>query len=872
MSESGGRAAAQPGRPGDPHPGRPDGSGRPQRPGNLLPETRSFVGRVEELAWLDEELNPGSGVGRLVSLVGVGGVGKTRLASRAAARVRDAYPDGVWLVELSALHTAGLVGLAVVEALRLADQSTGPVTEVVVEWARGKRLLLILDSCEHVLADCVALAETLLPVLPGLRILVTSREQLGLPGERVLPVDPLPVADDAVALFAERAAATGFTLDDTNRPAVEAVCRHLDGIPLAIELAAVRLSELSLTELHGRLGEHLASRLDVLVPRGEDPGTGGEGGGGPRNGDPRNGDQGSRLPGGGKSGDEGSRHGDVRGGDVWGGEGLPRDVQGGDVRERDGLPRDVRGGDARDREGSPREAQDRDARDREGSPREAWDREAWDREAWDREAWDREAQDRDAQDREGSPREAHDRDAQDREGPPRDGPWPEGLLPEGPPRHHTLRTTIGWSHELCEPLERLLWARLSVFTDGFCVGAAEEVCAGGPLPARRIAGLLTRLVEQSIVRRHRTDPARFQFLDTLREFGADWLRALGEERAVRLRHRDHYRRLAREGCAEWNTGRQVAWCERVLIEHANLRAAVDCALTEPDSRVALEMAADVGFLWRHCGYLRDAQHCLDLALATDPAPGPDRTRALWVRGSVALFQGDLKVAAHWAVRCADAAQEQGDPVSMVAATYLTGGQIALSGRLSEAVDVLSSAPRLPIGADAFGAAQLQVRVALSFTHLLGGDYERARTVADEAREASAECGESWAGAFADGIVAHADLASGNVRAAVRNARTALAGHLLMHNTVGAALALDVLAAAVVAAGDGPRAARLLGIAARVWELTGRAQMDSPDLIATRRSHELRVRDEIGETAYKKAYEEGRTMRYEEGLDYAVHGH
>lgn len=437
-------------------------TGRERRPGNLLPETRSFVGRGEELAWLDGELDPGVGVGRLVSLVGVGGVGKTRLAARAAARVRDAYPDGVWLVELSALHTAGLVGLAVVEALRLADQSTGPVTEVVAEWAKGKRLLLILDSCEHVLADCVALAETLLPVLPGLRILVTSREQLGLPGERVLHVDPLPVADDAVALFAERAAATGFALDDTNRPAVEAVCRHLDGIPLAIELAAVRLSELSLAELHGRLGERLPSRLDLLM--------------------------------------------------------------------------------------SPGAA--------------------------------------------------------------------------GPPRHHTLRTAIGWSHELCAPLERLLWARLSVFAGGFCLNAAEEVCAGGPLPAGRIAELLARLVEQSIVRRHRTDPARFQFLDTVREFGAEWLRALGEEKDVRLRHRDHYRRLAREGCAEWNTGRQAAWCERVLTEHANFRAAVDCALTEPDSRVALAMAADAGFLWRHCGYLRDAQHCLDLVLATDPAPDP----------------------------------------------------------------------------------------------------------------------------------------------------------------------------------------------------------------------------------------------------------
>jgi hypothetical protein len=162
-------------------------------------------------------------------------------------------------------------------------------------------------------------------------------------------------------------------------------------------------------------------------------------------------------------------------------------------------------------------------------------------------------------------------------------------------------------------------------------------------------------------------------------------------------------------------------------------------------------------------------------------------------------------------------------------------------------------------------------VALSFSHLLRGDHDRARTVAEEVREASVECGESWAGAFADGIVAQTDLARGEVRAALDNARTALAGHGLLHNTVGAAMALDVLAAAVVAAGDGPRAARLLGIGERVWELTGRAQMDSPDLLATRRSHELRIRAEIGDSAYRAAYEEGFGMAYEEGLDYAAEG-
>ncbi|OQQ20106.1 hypothetical protein B0675_01830 [Streptomyces sp. M41(2017)] len=679
------------------------------RPGNLTPQTRSFIGRGEELDRLGQELDPGTGIARLVGVVGAGGVGKTGLALRAAARAEPHYPDGVWLVELSPLHTAGLVGLAVVEALGLSDRSTRPVTEVVAEWAAGKRLLLVLDSCEHVLADCVAFVEATLPALPGLRVLVTSREPLGLPGERVLPLDPLPVADDAVTLFADRAAEAGFTLDPADRPVAEAVCRRLDGIPLALELAAARLADLTLDQLSALLGERLPSRLDLLAAR--------------------------------------------------------------------------------------------------------------------------------------------------------DG--------DGPPRHQTLRTAIGWSHELCAPLERLLWARLSVFAGGFCERAAQDVCAGGPLPAGRIPGLLARLVEQSVVRRRRDDPSRYRLLDTVREFGADWLRALGEEHTVRLRHRDHYRRLARAGCAEWNTGRQAAWCERTLTEHANLRAAVDCALTEPDGPLALQTVADVAFLWRHCGALREARHCLDLVLGTDAPPGPDRTRAAWTRGAVALLQGDLEAAANWAVRCADAAKAQGDPVAVVAAVYLRGGQLALSGRLSEAIEVLDAAPRLPVRRDALGAAQLQVRVALAFAHLLRGDDERARTVAEEVRAASRACGESWAGAFADGIVAQADLVRGDVVAAVANARTALAGHALLHNTVGAAMALDVLAAGTVAAGDGTRAARLLGIGERVWELTGRAQMDSPDLIATRRSHELRVRGEIGDRAYEQAYARGRAMPYEEGLDFAA---
>ena len=705
--------------------GNPGNSHTPGTPGNLPPETRSFVGRHAELARLQAALDPAAGPARPVSVVGVGGVGKTRLALRAAAEVQGAYPDGVWLAELSPLHTAGLVDLAVMETLRLADQSTRPVIDVITEWAHGKRLLIVLDSCEHLLADCARLAAALLSRLPGLRVLVTSRERLALPGEEVLHLEPLPVdgrpgdparsgAGDAVALFAERAAAAGRPLRDDDpaaRATATAVCRRLDGIPLALELAAARLTDLTLDQLHTRLGERLPSPLDLLTS---------------------------------------------------------------DTDER-------------------------------------------------------------------------------------------------PPRHQTLRTAIGWSHELCAPLERLLWARLSVFSGGFCLEAVRQVCAGGPLPPERIAGLLDRLVAQSIVLPDPVISARYRMLDTVREYGADWLHALGEERAVRRRHRDHYARLAREGCAEWNTGRQVAWCERVLTDHANLRTAVDCALAEPDGApaTAVEMAGHVGFLWRHCGYLREAQHCLDQALAAESPPGPGRTLALWSRGAVAILQGDQEAAANWAVRCADAAREQGSPVAQVAAAYLRGGHLALTGRQAEAIDVLDAAPRLPVQDDGFGAAQLQARLALSLAHVLRGEFERGREVADEVRTASRKQGEYWCGAFADYLIAQADLARGDIRAAVSGARTSIAGHALLHNTVGAAMSLDLLAAAVVTAGDAHRAARLLGIGTRLWELTGRAQMDSPDLIATRRTCELRVRERLGDDAYTTGYRAGLAMTYDEGIAYAA---
>jgi non-specific serine/threonine protein kinase len=227
-------------------------------PGDLPAEPSSFVGRRAELAEVRHLLR-GT---RLLTLTGVGGVGKTRLASRVAGQVRRSFPDGVRLVELAGLRDPRLVPRAVANAVGIADQSARDEVEVLVECLSDRQLLLVVDNCEHLLPAVARLLLDLLRGVPGLRVLATSREALEVTGERLYPVPPLAVPDrgPAVALFAERAATAcpDFALTDANAPLVAAVCRRLDGIPLAIELAAARLRSLSLAQVAGRLDDRFA--------------------------------------------------------------------------------------------------------------------------------------------------------------------------------------------------------------------------------------------------------------------------------------------------------------------------------------------------------------------------------------------------------------------------------------------------------------------------------------------------------------------------------------------------------------------------------------------------------------------------------------
>jgi predicted ATPase/class 3 adenylate cyclase len=239
--------------------------GNPALQNNLPAQLATFIGRDRELS----ELRVLVESCRLVTLTGAGGSGKTRLSLQVAAGLLDGSGDGVWLVELAAVSDEEAVAPAICEALRMAAQPGRPVLETLLDALAPQDVLIVLDNCEHLIGGCAEIAEAILQRCPRVRLLATSREPLGIGGETIYRVPPLSLpgpgdgglpaagASDAVALFVDRARAqgAGLSVDEQTGPLVVSICTRLDGLPLAIELAAARLRSLSLGTLHDRLDQ-----------------------------------------------------------------------------------------------------------------------------------------------------------------------------------------------------------------------------------------------------------------------------------------------------------------------------------------------------------------------------------------------------------------------------------------------------------------------------------------------------------------------------------------------------------------------------------------------------------------------------------------
>lgn len=667
-------------------------------PGNRPPESASFVGRERELGLLDGLLREH----RLVTLTGVGGVGKSRLALRATAAACRDRRDGVGWVELSPLRDPALLATAVAHAVGLADHSARSLDEELCAWMADKELLLVLDTCEHLVAACRHLVGELLQSAPGLTVLITSREPLGSPGEEVVEIRPLPCEgpdSDALTLFRARALAAtpqaSAAFEDAGRTAVAAeLCRRLDGIPLALELAGARMRLWTLEQMAERIGE----RFDMLA----------------------------------------------------------------DTRAV--------------------------------------------------------------------------------------------MLP----RHQTMRTTIGWSHELCEPLERLLWARLSVFTGDFDIAAARAVCAGGPLPASRVERVLAGLVTKSVVRRteERGGGARYRMLDTIREYGHDWLGELGERRIVADRHAHWYGALTQAAERGWLGPGQVDWYRRMTAEHAQLRTALEHLLGN-DPAAALEMAGTLWFYWFACGHVHEGRGFLERALHAAPAAGAAHNQAVWALGLTALLQGDMDTARRTGEECARGAAPLADPEQELRAAYLQAASVLMPGDPVRALALGGPRARAGHGGRPSGPGWLLCKLASGYALCDLGRFEEAAEEARSLRETCAELGERWLRAYADYVLAVAALGLGDHGEAARHVRAMLSGKRLLGDRFGIALGLDLLAAAVAGLGDGELAARLLGTGHAWWRTVGRPQMGgAPSLMALRDQGERQARAAIGDAAFEAAFRGG----------------
>jgi predicted ATPase/DNA-binding SARP family transcriptional activator len=466
---------------------------------NLRAELTSFVGRDADVAAVRGLVSDH----RLTTVTGPGGSGKTRLAVETARTLLGDLPDGAWLVELAPIGAKSEVAQAALSGLGLRDTLLGEPsdeepTERFIAAIREREALLVLDNCEHVIEAAARFAYRVLGECRGLRILATSREPLGITGEALWPVEPLSLppsqadpgeieASPAVRLLRDRAATVrrDLSAEAATLATMARVCRALDGMPLAIELAAARLRTMTVDQLAGRLDD----RFRLL--------TGGS---------------------------------------------------------RTALP-----------------------------------------------------------------------------------------------RHKTLRAVVDWSWELLSDAERMVLRRLSVFSGGASLEAAEQVCAGDEVETEEVLELLTALTEKSLLIADDEGPPRYRMSGTIKEYAAQRLIEAGESELARQAHLACFTELAATAEPSLRRAAQLEWLATLNAEHDNIAAAMRGALSVGDAQAAMRLAAVAGWYWWLGGHRAEG---IELLTAADGIPGEvtDEIRAT-VCSLIAMFvsagRGDERIAAEW---------------------------------------------------------------------------------------------------------------------------------------------------------------------------------------------------------------------------------
>jgi predicted ATPase/class 3 adenylate cyclase len=720
------------------------------RPTNLPTQPNELVGREAEVGAITNLLrNAGP---RLVTLTGPGGTGKTRLALQVGAELLEEFRSGVFFVSLAPVADEDQVIPAIAETLAVREAAGEDLADTLRTYLSEKAMLLVLDNLEHVIGAAPRITELL--EAADLRMLVTSRERLHLAAEHVYEVPPLvlPGSDqrnlatllenDAVALFTARAQAAdpSFRLTADNAADVVAICRALDGLPLALELAAARIPVLSPQALLTRLDK----RLSLL--------TGG--------------------------------------------------------------------------------ARDADKRQR------------------------------------------------------------------------TLRGALEWSHDLLDPSEQTLFARLAVFVDGCRLDAAENVCR----PSNGVAGLdtLQSLVDKSLVRQ-RADPdgeRRFWMLETIREYAGERLAEREEDGLLAQRHADYFLELAEQAEPALWAGRTEEWLPRLEVEQPNFRAALEHWFGADDAELALRLAGalypfweirgqhseahtwlmrtlaldgDVSLAYRIKGLIgagrasgwgfewRAMAECLEEAVELSRQVGDVEGigRCLGFIGHLRLFTGDREGAAAVLGEALDLARKSGDRHSVARALHNAAAAAVEERDFARAREMYEEAIAIA-RAEGLGVALSSSATQLGWLAILEHDYERAARQLHDAVRQLEEVGEKLWAPIAQRYVALLKLLQGEIGDAEVILRQSLTGGREQAPAWQLVYWVEGFAAVATAKGESARAARLWGATDGLWQRFGLAVSEESRQVRERFRPEI-----IPDSPQYEAWAQARAMTLDEALAYAL---